>query len=348
MSHTPPSHKTHARQISLPTVYEDNDPYRIVKKSPRIANSDHSSDFDAVHSRTASDSSTSRLYPLAPDYEDPYAKAHKKYRHISDRANSYLPYSHHLRDPNQKTEPIHLQEEDYIAPPLSLGVGSMLQDNITDQINMNRRPSQAPHAPYTDKILPVDIKRRKKKRCCGMRYRTVAFLSLLAVAVIVVVWFFVWPRVPSLSVEDVDNVGTLQVVTNTTKMSLSTQWQLNITADNSDNWVPTRISSIDVTIVDDSTQLAFGAGSTGSLVLSPRKKSAIAIPMDIHYETTLTNDTTFQDLYNACGVQVTSSMPFENQQDVLNVTLHVTFHIAGIVWSPMRDIPIHGLICPTN
>jgi hypothetical protein len=26
----------HSRHPSLPTVYEDNDPYRIVKKSPRI------------------------------------------------------------------------------------------------------------------------------------------------------------------------------------------------------------------------------------------------------------------------------------------------------------------------
>lgn len=30
----------HSRQPSLPTVYEDNDPYRVVKKSPRIGKED--------------------------------------------------------------------------------------------------------------------------------------------------------------------------------------------------------------------------------------------------------------------------------------------------------------------
>lgn len=34
MSYTPPH--SHNRHSSLGTVYEDNDPYRIVKKSPRI------------------------------------------------------------------------------------------------------------------------------------------------------------------------------------------------------------------------------------------------------------------------------------------------------------------------
>lgn len=34
MSYTPPH--SHNRHSSLATVYEDNDPYRIVKKSPRI------------------------------------------------------------------------------------------------------------------------------------------------------------------------------------------------------------------------------------------------------------------------------------------------------------------------
>jgi hypothetical protein len=41
MSHSPPDpyQQQHTRQSSLPTVYEDNDPYRImIKKSPRIGN----------------------------------------------------------------------------------------------------------------------------------------------------------------------------------------------------------------------------------------------------------------------------------------------------------------------
>lgn len=38
MNYTPPDPvpNHHQRQTSLATVYEENDPYRIVKKSPRI------------------------------------------------------------------------------------------------------------------------------------------------------------------------------------------------------------------------------------------------------------------------------------------------------------------------
>ncbi|CAO0790079.1 unnamed protein product [Mucor circinelloides] len=368
MSYSPPSdpfhHSNHNRQSSLPTVYEDNDPYRVVKKSPRLGSISDNSEFDAVHSRTASDSSTSRLYngamalPSSNDYEDPYAKCnYKKWRASTisnhnninnDRANSYLPYSHHQRDPNQKTEPIYIEE--YTAPAsTTLGMGSMLQDSMTDQINM--RPSQQPQIPdYNDKMstLPQMKKRKQKKRCCGLRYRTIAFISLLSIAIIVVIWYFVWPRIPEMRLDDVDNIGSIQVVTNTTKKSMSTSWLLNMTADNSANWVPTHISSIDVSITDDKTMQTFGNGTSPSMVLAPRTSSIVCIEVDIYYASDSANDTTFQDLYNACGVQVTSNMPFENQQDVLNITLHLTYHIAGIVWPYQRQVPFTGLVCPTS
>lgn len=288
------------------------------------------------------------------DYEDPYAKSnYKKWRastisNNNDRANSYLPYSHHQRDPNQKTEPIYIEE--YTAPAsTTLGMGSMLQDSMTDQINM--RPSQQTKIPdYNDKMstLPQMRKRKQKKRCCGLRYRTIVFITLIFIAIIAVIWYFVWPRIPEMTLDDVDNIGSIQVVTNTTEKSMSTSWRLNMTADNSANWVPTHIKSIDVSITDDKTQQSFGNGSTSAIVLPARTKSFVDIPVDIYYASDSANDTTFQDLYNACGVQVTSNMPFENQQDVLNITLHLTYHIAGIVWAYQRQVPFKGLMCPTS
>jgi len=196
--------------------------------------------------------------------------------------------------------------------------------------------------------LPQMKKRKQKKRCCGLRYRTIAFISLLSIAIIVVIWYFVWPRIPEMRLDDVDNIGSIQVVTNTTKKSMSTSWLLNMTADNSANWVPTHISSIDVSITDDKTMQTFGNGTSPSMVLAPRTSSIVCIEVDIYYASDSANDTTFQDLYNACGVQVTSNMPFENQQDVLNITLHLTYHIAGIVWPYQRQVPFTGLVCPTS
>lgn len=310
-----------------------------------------------MHSRTASDSSTSRLYTGAMSnndyYEDPYAKQYKKWRSSTvinnERTHSYLPYSHHQRDPDPKSEPVFIEE--HTAPTsTSLGVGSMLPESTIDQTTRKEQTTNS-IPDYTDKMteLPeITKRRRKKRRICGLRYRTAAFIVFLCIAVIVVIWYFVWPRIPTLALDAVDNVGNIQVSTNTTKKSVSTNWMLNFTADNSENWVPTRFASIDISITDDKTQLSFGNGSRGSFVLPAQKKTIVPIPMAIYYASEEPNDATFQDLYNACGVQVTPNSPFNNQQDGLNVTLHITYHIAGIVWPTTRHVPVVGLMCPTT
>ncbi|KAI9475918.1 MAG: hypothetical protein EXX96DRAFT_540486 [Benjaminiella poitrasii] len=361
MSHSS-SEKYHIRQSSLQTVYEDNDPYRVVKKTHRLGDSISDGTIsDGIHSRTASDSSTSRLYTNASpfstsnEYEDPYAKSQYKKWRVStlnnERANSYLPYSHHARDPNQKTEPIYIEE--YTVPAsTTLGMGSMLHDGMPpDPFNMRPSQQQNEAGDYTDKMIDlpdIEKRRRKKKRLCGLRYRTIVMILFLFVVVVIVVWYFVWPRVPSLTLNDVDNIGSIQVITNSTKKSMSTSWLMNMTADNTNNWVPTRIKSIDLAITDDSTKQNFGNGSSGFLVLPARKKSFVTIPMSIYYASDAANDTTFQDLYNACGVQVTSNMPFDNKQDVLNVTLHISIQISGLVWATRKQLPYNGLSCPTN
>ncbi|KAI8975080.1 hypothetical protein BDF20DRAFT_876818 [Mycotypha africana] len=367
--------------------------------------SDNNSEFDAVHSRTASDSSTTKLYTgiALNDYDDPYATKspynnNRKFRnsfnspspgsvmnnptstnnssmnsslntllsshsqHDQLRANSYLPYSHHARDPNQKAEPIYIEE--YSAPATtSLGVGSLLHDSMLDPYTQPHHQLNSSHGKTIDskvsndkdlhdeEALPEHLlkkRRRKQRKCCGLRLLTVGFISVVVTVIIVLVWYFVWPRIPSMTLDDVDNIGSIQVITNSTRKVMSTQWLLNLTADNSVNWVPTRIQALDIFITDDKTNQAFGNGSSGFFILPPKKKSIVTIPMTIFYASDNVNDTTFQDLYNACGVQVTSNTPFENLQDSLNVTLHLTYHISGIAWTYNRDIPYQGLLCPTS
>ncbi|EIE76016.1 hypothetical protein RO3G_00720 [Rhizopus delemar RA 99-880] len=271
----------------LPIVYEENDPYRIVKKTPHKLELDNS---DIAHSRTASDSSTS--------------------------------------------------------------VGSMLHDSLAEQIDNTRSTSPATAAAkQTDTIIQELAQNKKKKQktfCCGLGYRSIAFIALLFIVVIAIIWYFVWPRVPNLSVSDVDDNMNIQVVTNSSIKYISTQWNMSLTADNSENWVPTRFDSIDFILSDERTSAVFGNGTLGSTVLSPKKKSLIVVPIDVYYETDSINDATFQDLYNACGVQISSNTPYENSQDLLNITIHVTYHIAGIVWTPTANITVHGLGCPAS
>lgn len=320
-------------------------------------------EFDAFHSRTASDSSTSKTVSTSfttnstvignDNYEDPYAKTSYKSKKIllSDRANSYLPYSHHERDPNQKTEPIYIENN---PTTTMLHLGSLLAEPpLHTLIDLKQQQQQQQeNIPNQDKpILPTTSLSRKKqnrKYCCGLTLRSILFILFICIAIITVIWYFVWPRIPTLSLQDIDNIGNIQVVTNSTTKSMSATWRLNITADNTNNWVPTRFRSIDFTIRDDETHELFGNGSITKFTLPGRKVSSILVPMTIYYASDIANDTTFQDLYNACGVQVTSNSPFENQQDLLNVTLSITFSIYGIVWPTTKYLPYTGLNCPTN
>jgi hypothetical protein len=174
-----------------------------------------------------------------------------------------------------------------------------------------------------------------------------ALIITVFIVVIVVIWYFVWPRVPLLTLDDIDINAQLKIPTNTTQKTISTSWLVNISADNSANWIPTRIHHWDVIITDDRTNRLFGQGQIGSFVLAPRRTSIITLPMNIYYETTNENDTTFQDLYNACGIQEKTSVADQTKQSLLNATFHVTHHISGIVWSSTSAIPASGLNCPT-
>ncbi|KAG1468772.1 hypothetical protein G6F56_003645 [Rhizopus delemar] len=336
MSHSPSPPR------ALAVVYEENDPYRVVKKSPRTLDSD-SSEFDVIHSRTASDSSTNKLYHPTTDYDDPYThiKKPKGVNRETERANSYLPYSHHRRDPNQPPASTMYIEEYIPHASTSLGVGSMLQDSLAEPM----APLPLKETPRMIEELP---KKKKGKELCGLRYRTIALILFLWIVIIIIIWYFVWPRVPNLSISQVNDDTDIKVVTNSTKKSFSTQWNVSITADNSVNWVPTRFNSINLELFDTKTLVKFGYGSSGFMVLKPKKKSTFSVPVAIFYQTDSLNDTTFQDLYNACGVQISSNVPSENRQDMLNVTLLATYHIAGIVWNPTRNIIVRSLTCPTS
>lgn len=232
--------------------------------------------------------------------------------------------------------------EEYIPhASTSLGVGSMLQDSLAEPM----APLPLKETPRMIEELP---KKKKGKELCGLRYRTIALILFLWIVIIIIIWYFVWPRVPNLSISQVNDDTDIKVVTNSTKKSFSTQWNVSITADNSVNWVPTRFNSINLELFDTKTLVKFGYGSSGFMVLKPKKKSTFSVPVAIFYQTDSLNDTTFQDLYNACGVQISSNVPSENRQDMLNVTLLATYHIAGIVWNPTRNIIVRSLTCPTS
>ncbi|KAG2228827.1 hypothetical protein BDF21DRAFT_450368 [Thamnidium elegans] len=343
------------------------DPYKAVRKPP---SPDGYYDSEQIHSRSASESSTTRL-SVAPhqassdiyngDYyqQDPYAprqveKKKKKKRNNPQqpekRANSYLPYTNHTRDP-YSVEPVYLQEEDHLpsfnSPHSHHGrgpVGSILQDNIVmDTINdendyYDNNNSNDIHK--KEQVLPPSVKKSWWVRL-GISGKKLVFTIFGFLGVIVIIWYFVWPRTPTLHFLDAGlKSGGIY-----TQTSMEAVWTVNFTVINEDNWVPTLINNFAVNVLDRSTGEVFGSGNTNRLKLSPRSSGQI-IPVDIYIN--FTRDATSQTLMN-----LRDSCMFINRdqgsapKQTLDIQFSIVYYIAGIVWNPISTFsPLGYFQCP--
>ncbi|KAG0169779.1 hypothetical protein DFQ28_002922 [Apophysomyces sp. BC1034] len=377
------SHRKHRRHDSQ-GGYQESDPYRTVRKTSTPDSYDSYNGYyepEESHSRTASDSSTSRLATnngvhrnqrdmyTENDYydEDPYAipprqnhgeKQRKQHKSRNPpRANSYLPYSHYRQDSHNKAEPISLLEDEHLpsfASPGRGGAGSILQDNIAmDTVDQSSRIRSTPYN-GGQPIQPLPEIKKKGRRCLGLPGRTAVFIAFAFVLVVIVVWYFVWPRVPSLIYLDAELRSDKNQFTPASNnvsngiYGMEGQWVVNMTANNHDNWVPLRISDLDIQVNDKTTGMRIGYGKSGSLVLPGRQDCPVSFMVDISYFTTVQNDATFVDLFTACGVKNQDPTPQQQQPIALQLEFLVTYHISGIAWTTRASVvPSRGVRCPT-
>ncbi|KAI7884267.1 hypothetical protein K492DRAFT_234836 [Lichtheimia hyalospora FSU 10163] len=351
------------RTLVAARYYEENDPYRAVRRE------------DPAHSRSASDSSTRRLTTTpVPDLynsdDDPYArnggddnnKRTSRAWATNDRANSYLPYSHHQRDPTAVPAPIYIDD-----------VGSMDEQDRTISLQMDpaqslsssrggatrMNTSQRMQAITEEADAEQAFKRRQQKQrwcCCVGKscrwWRNVCIASILSAVIIAVIWYFVWPRVPQLSLMEVDNIDDLnawQNLQNSTSVSFNATWIVNMTADNTENWIPTHIRNMAVRVVNRDTEKIIGHGDSGTIVLAPRIKQLVTFHLSMYYYAPSEDDPTFSDLLGACLVNAQGVSLSGSKKDTgLGIDFLVTTSIAGIAWSTTQNISTPaGFQCPS-
>ncbi|KAI9315935.1 hypothetical protein BX666DRAFT_272178 [Dichotomocladium elegans] len=310
----------------------------------------------AVPSRTESESSISRLattrYNIYDAYGDPYAKQ-KNRRVASDglhRTIAYLPYSHHRIDPNSQKDPAYLEDSrmpSFMTAPASDKelAGSFLHDNIGAE--MMEQASKSPIKPCSNERKPTEeaslpkINRRKRRKwCCGLGTRSVLLLAFICCAVIVVVWYFVWPRwVVSI---EFDNVYA--VTQDYSDATVSALWQLNFTIDNSANWVPTRVKEFSVTVMDGSTGIVIGTGSSSPYNLPGRTSDLIiSLPVNLFYTSNNPNDTVLMTLMTCVAIPSSSGM---DDPSGIDLKFGVTETISGIAWKHTTIVHPLAVRCP--
>ncbi|KAL7326766.1 hypothetical protein PS15p_209051 [Mucor circinelloides] len=283
------------------------------------------------------------------DHCHSYSRSHteslswkEELKSASSTASSCSPYKHSPQSkyPNKqrKTD----RSADYNAVmPTSNTMKSLAATSSTNQQNRNgrRRP------------CCCCCRSRAHSKLCVFFFFFICVLGAIAT-------FFCWPRTPRVSMGGgADSLsgapdwwaGERQPLPPPdtpipSRPSLRATWQINVTLDNRDNWIPTHITKLDFVIVDSLTLAKFAWASTPSaLELAPGTISPISLTFNVNYQAADRTDPTFQNLYNACG-----PLSDSKQRPALNVLLRVSFHIFGIVWTPLVTATPYtgGILCP--
>lgn len=196
----------------------------------------------------------------------------------------------------------------------------------------------------TNSALIPAVKKKKWWRKGGLIGKKLVFIVFIFIAVVAVIWYFVWPRTPTLQFLD---AGLLNESTaNYTSTSMVASWQVNFTVINSDNWIPTNIHNLAINVVEETTGVVFGSGNSGALKLSGRSiDQVISVPIQINFVRNA-DDATLKTLINACRIinrDISSIAP----KQTLEVKFSIVYYIAGIVWHPSASVaPQSYFQCP--
>lgn len=209
-----------------------------------------------------------------------------------------------------------------------------------------------------------------KKRGCGRRGWV--FFTFLSLIVAVLIAYFLWPRTPLMRIEGA-SLTTPAKITETRQgvmvgnVAFESEWLVNITVDNRQNHVPTRLVQIQALAKDALTGLIIGKGlhnddpNPEHIVLAPNAISTIQLPIRVDYQARDSTDTTFVDLSKACSPQ--HMIPFNtpensvstnaNQREALPLHFWITLHFFGLDWLGYKPTVIAtpatgGFACPQS
>lgn len=312
-----------------------------------------SSSTTIVHAAAASDVSAAVTFA----FEEP------------GRTHSYLPYTNHPPDISKaRDHKLYVEDE---PPTKSLTAASHHQyplhssSFLTDHDGWQQQQQQERQGFSSASLTDLQ---RLARRGPSSRRRRVTMVAIVLVCVILLgamLAFICWPRTPKIRLaaagrrrQDEDWGPDQQ------HPWLRTLWLVNVTLDNRENFVPTRILRLDLVMSDQVTRQAFASSSARDLTLMPRTDTMIQMLFDVNYETPSVSDPTFEHLYSACGPQKISAV----SSPTLNITLQVmmsypallklgihyiyfkaTFEILGIAWKPTIESALpNGFRCPNS
>ncbi|KAK0562848.1 hypothetical protein OC861_005115 [Tilletia horrida] len=169
------------------------------------------------------------------------------------------------------------------------------------------------------------------------------FVGLIILALLL---YFVIPRVPSIAfltatpLDPVPNASGMKI--GGPPANFSMDMLLNLRADNTAGFIPTRASRITVEVTDLTTGAKVGKGSMSDRSFNGRTKTVFQMPVHFQYvSNNLTGDATWQLWHLACG-PIYPNTP----RPTLTLSVAMTMHVAGLLGSHQTGTQLNNLKCP--
>ena len=287
-------------------------------------------------------------YDPYDDADDPYSvparypgggnnDQHSK-RHSGSQQDGYPPYSPQSSDPfGASSEPMYFDDD-------KEGANGLLADNMVAMDMMEQYES--PQKQQKDQLSEMQQRKRKKRGCGGLRTRWMVFAAFVLIILIALAWFFVWPRWPNSILFQNAGVITPYDASDPESKIYEAVWQINLTVDNSENFVPTHFKEFHLKLYDGSTNVKIGEGSTGSFMIPGKTRDKIIpITVDVQYSASDAGDPTLKNLFYCASLAQNETASQETQRGI-NLLMYLEESINGIAWKETATIHPSIVACP--
>ncbi|KAL0092381.1 hypothetical protein J3Q64DRAFT_1672356 [Phycomyces blakesleeanus] len=227
-----------------------------------------------------------------------------------------------------------------------------------------QRPSQSTLSRQQQQRREKEGEERQAKANSNCGRRSWVICTFFTVIMAAVISYLLWPRTPLMRIEGASLTSAAKITQTRQGIMIGnaafeTEWLVNVTVDNRQNRIPTRLVAIQVIAKDALTGLLIGKGlhnndpSPEVIVLPPRAISTIQLPIRVDYQARDASDTTFVDLSKACTPQPATANLTQGQRESLQLHFWITLHLFGLDWLGYKPTVIAtpatgGFACPTS
>ncbi|WWC90773.1 uncharacterized protein L201_005710 [Kwoniella dendrophila CBS 6074] len=187
---------------------------------------------------------------------------------------------------------------------------------------------------------------RDQRGLCGVRWLTrkvLVFIIFFFLAALGVTLYFVIPRVPNFEfyAESPFTVDNSTINFNRVPTNFSFTGNLNLYGDGSGSYLPIHFTSLKATLYDETTNKAIATGDWGNHKLDHKNQQPVVLPVNFAYSAVNTSDTTWNNMYNACGHKWTGTV-----RPDLKLRLLLKMSIVGLTNHPEISTQISDIACP--